>query len=155
MSKNLLIGIGILVVIAIWLFYSQKPQTDLVVDPTTSQEATGEAMMEESLVVNLAEQNDSGQTGTATLTEEEGQVTVTLSLLDFPEDIPQPAHIHLGACPDVGAVAYPLTNVVNGESVTVLDVTLAQLESEAPLGINVHQSVPEASIYTACGDLAY
>ena len=125
---------------------STIPEEEFIVDDT---------LMEGTLTLNLSEQNDSGQTGTATMVEADGQVTVTLSMLGFPEDTPQPAHIHEGVCPDVGAVSYPLTNLVNGESVTVLDVTLAQLESELPMGINVHQSVTESSVYTACGDLVF
>ena len=106
-----------------------------------------------TMTVTLAEENDSGQSGVATLVEDDGVVTVTIAISGFTANTPQPAHIHIGSCPDVGAVKYPLTNVVDGESVTVLETTLAQLRSELPLGLNVHKSAPEASVYTACGDL--
>lgn len=109
----------------------------------------------QKVVIQLAEQNDSGETGTATLTEANGQVTVSVDATGFVPNVSQPAHIHLGSCPAVGAVKYPLTNILNGKSVTVLNVTLAQLQSELPLGLNIHKSAAEASVYTACGDLAF
>lgn len=37
-------------------------------------------------------------------------------------------------------------------SVTTLDVTLAGLKAQLPLGLNVHKSAAEAKIYTSCGD---
>jgi hypothetical protein len=120
----------------------------------TSEDTEDEAE-ESQITITLSEQSDSGESGTAVLVESNGEVTVTLSTVGFEEDVSQPAHIHLGSCPDVGAIAYPLTNVLNGESVTVLDVTFDQLGSELPLGINVHKSAEEASIWTACGDIEF
>jgi len=104
--------------------------------------------------VVLAEQNESGESGTAVLVEVDGKVVVTLNTVGALADVPQPAHIHTGVCPDVGGIAYPLTNVVNGVSQTTLDVTLAELAAQQPLGINIHKSVPESAIYVSCGDLA-
>jgi hypothetical protein len=127
-----------------WAFLVSGEDSDQTDDEESNQ-----------ITINLAEQNDSGESGTAILKEEDGQVIVTIDMTGFTEDVSQPAHIHVGVCPDVGAVVYPLTNVLNGESETTLDVTFAQLESELPLGINVHKSVDEASIYTACGDIEF
>src|SRR3989344_2513880 len=128
-------------------------------DSDQTGEDTGEDAEEENetneLTINLSEQNNSSETGTATLVEENGQVVVTLNLTGFAENVSQPAHIHLGVCPDVGAVKYPLTNVLDGESVTTLDVTLAQLENELPLGININKSAEEASVYVSCGDVKF
>ncbi|MBI4136976.1 CHRD domain-containing protein [Candidatus Roizmanbacteria bacterium] len=112
-----------------------------------------DATMSESSVV-LSEQSDSGENGTVTLTEEEGQVTVVISLTGAPETA-QPAHIHTGSCPTPGGVVYPLTNVVNGMSETVIDVTMAELESQLPLAVNVHKSAAETNVYVACGDLSF
>ena len=111
--------------------------------------------MKKVVTVDLGEENDSGESGTATLEEKEGKVTVTVNLAGYPTDgTAQPAHLHVGACPGVGAVKYPLTSIVNGTSVTTLDVTLAQLTSELPLALNVHKSAAEAKVYTACGGLS-
>ena len=156
MNKNLLIGVGIFgLVIVYFVFFNRPATTPEITDTETTEMMEDESMMAKSMMLNLAEQNDSGEMGTISLVETNGQVMVTLTTQGAPEEVPQPAHIHTGSCPDVGGVAYPLTNVVNGESETLLDVTMEQLESEMPLAINVHKSVPEASVYTACGDLEF
>lgn len=106
------------------------------------------------LTVTLAEVTDSAtkQTGTATLVEKNGKVVVTVKVTPV-QSGPQPAHIHVGSCPGVGAVAYPLTNLVNGTSTTMLDVTMADLKAKKPLAINIHKSADESKVYTACGSL--
>ncbi len=111
------------------------------------------ASMSDKVTVQLSEVNASGESGTATFAEADGKVTVTVSLTGFTSGVSQPAHLHVGACPGVGAVKYPLANIMNGTSVTTLDVTLAALKSELPLALNVHKSGAESKVYTACGGL--
>ncbi len=119
------------------------------------EEATSGASLEESdIMVNLSEQNDSSQSGTATISEENGKAVVTLSLSGGNFTTPQPAHVHIGACPTPGAVKYPLTNVVSGKSSTTLAVDKKTLLSQLPLAINVHKSAAEVTVYTACGDVS-
>lgn len=112
-----------------------------------------EAMTAGKMTVNLADLNNSGQTGTATLEESNGKVMVTINLSGGNFAQPQPAHIHTGSCPAPGGVKYPLTNVVNGKSETTLDTTLEALKAASPLAINIHKSQAEQTVYTACGDL--
>jgi len=64
-----------------------------------------------------------------------------------------PAHIHLRACPTPGAVLYPLTDIVNGTSETVLATSTKALIGSLPLAINVHQSPTDLATFVACGDL--
>jgi hypothetical protein len=105
--------------------------------------------------VTLQAQNNSGQSGTAVLTEmDDSTVKVILNMRGGSFTAPQPAHIHVGVCPNPGAVQYPLTNVVNGSSETTLNVNMDTLMASADqLAINVHKSAAEASVYTACGNV--
>ena len=105
--------------------------------------------------LNLTEQNDSNQSGTATLTEEDGQVIVNLSMVGAPVNVSQPVHIHMGNCSEIDEIKYPLTNLLNGESVTTINATFAQLQTELPLAINVHQSVENSSVYVSCGNIQF
>ena len=108
-----------------------------------------------SITVTLSEQNASGEMGTAVLEEINGAVRVTVSVSGQPDGSVQPAHIHTGACPTPGAVVYPLTSLQDNSSVTMLNVSLADLEAQLPLAINLHKSAAEAQIYIACGDLSF
>lgn len=154
MNKNLVIVIGIVILLGIgYMIFSNKsaPQAPA---PTSPQEQVVTSPAPTTRTISLAEQNDSGESGTASLTEENGNVRVVLTMTGAPKDVTQPAHIHVGACPDVGAVKYPLTFPVNGTSETMLEVNLDQLSSELPLAINVHKSGAEANVYVSCGDLS-
>lgn len=154
MSKNVLIGVGVLVVLVLgYMMFSNKEQVPSPQPATTTENSPSPSPTTTEVRVPLLEQSDSGEIGVATLIEVDGKVKVTLSMAGAPTGVVQPAHIHLGACPDVGAVKYPLTSPKDGMSETMLDVTLAQLKSELPLGINVHKSGAEAGVYVSCGDL--
>jgi len=111
-----------------------------------------ETLTQKKFVIGLLEQNDSGESGIATLTESGGQTTVVINLDSAPVDTPQPAHIHEGSCAEIGGVNYPLTDVVAGNSETTIAASLEQLRKELPLAINVHKSGPEIDVYVACGE---
>ncbi len=95
---------------------------------------------------------DGDQSGTVTLTSRGAKTDVAINVKAGPAGTAQPAHIHEGACPAPGAVKYPLTNVVDGKSVTSLDVTLADL-LKGGFAFNVHKSAAESAIYVACGNV--
>lgn len=138
-----------------WQFMQGQNATNQ--SPTTVS-PTPEAMIEEDktiadeMTVTLEEQNASGESGTATITEENGYAVVNIDVTGF-QPSAQPAHIHVGSCPKPGEVKYPLTDVVDGKSTTTLDVPLSQIKTELPLAINVHKSTDEVTVYTSCGDL--
>lgn len=136
------------------------PTTPRVVPPTPAEEPEDammeDAMMEELTVALVPSTVNTAvaQSGTAKLEDTEDGLTVTLNVTGYASEVPQPAHIHTGACPDVGAVTHPLEDVVDGISTTVLEgVTLADLKDLLPLGINVHQSADAVAVYTSCGDI--
>lgn len=114
--------------------------------PTVNQQ-------ESEMNVLLSAQNNSNESGIANLKDTSGMVTVTLNLTGYTPNVAQPAHIHIGVCPGVGAVRYPLNSVVNGKSVTVLGVSLMQLKQQLPLAVNVHKSATNIATYTSCGAL--
>jgi CHRD domain len=103
--------------------------------------------------VTLNEQNASGQSGTATLTVGgDGTLHVSIALSGGNTD-PQPAHIHEGTCADLNPQpAFPLENVVSGQSESDVEVSLQDL-ALTPYAINVHKSEAEADVYVACGDI--
>ena len=117
---------------------------------------------QESVTVNLgpATGPDGGgdQSGTATLTAVDGQTEVVIDVEPSPDgaDVEQPAHIHTGNCdslPDsLGAIAYPLENVVNGSSTTTVDASLEALQS-VDYAINVHESGEAVGVYVSCGNI--
>ena len=106
-----------------------------------------------SLTITLSEQNASGQNGTATLTDMGGGQLMVVINISGGSSTPQPAHIHPGTCADLNPrPTYPLSNVVNGASETTVNANLGDLLA-GTFAINVHKSVPEASVYIACGDI--
>ncbi len=119
--------------------------------PTTTPPPTTVASVK---TFTLNEQNGSGQYGTAVLEETGGKVKVTIALTS-PTTTKEPAHIHVGSCPTPGAVTFPLTDVVSGTSVTVIDTTFDKLKAMGALAINIHKSAAESGTYYACGNLSF
>jgi hypothetical protein len=107
----------------------------------------------QSMVVALSAQNNSGMSGTATLTAMDGSTLVKLELAGAPAGVAQPAHIHTGSCANIGGVVYPLTSPLDGVSETTVEASLDAILAQLPLALNVHKSAEEASVYVACGDL--
>jgi hypothetical protein len=103
--------------------------------------------------VQLQEQNFSGEAGTATLTAAAGKTRVVIVLPSFAANA-QPAHIHKGTCASLNSTpAYPLENIVQGRSTTVVDVPLKTL-LKGKYAINVHRSAKKLKVYVACGDIS-
>ncbi len=107
-----------------------------------------------SIEIPLSAQNDSGENGTAVLTDlGNGKTRVEVNVTGAPAGVPQPLHIHEGTCANlVARPTYPLTSAVDGKSVTEIDATLASLQN-GNFAINGHKSAEEASVYVFCGDI--
>ena len=105
------------------------------------------------VTLRLLETNDSGQSGTATLTE---YGTTTQVVLSLSEGVlkSESAHIHLGRCGEsLGDVDYPLASFAggSGESITILDMPVAHLR-DGHHAINSHHAA-DATNHTACGNI--
>lgn len=114
---------------------------------------TAAAQETESVVVDLAEQNSSGISGTATLTSEGEKTQVRIELQGEVGD--NPAHIFSGDCTDYDAKpAYDLETVnANGVSESTIDVALADLQASA-YQISIHKSPDNLGTIVSCGTIA-
>jgi hypothetical protein len=114
------------------------------------------AQTPQTITIQLSAENNSGQNGTATLTDIGGGKTrVDVSVTPGVAGVSQPIHIHDGVCSlgsDLKGVKYPLTNVVDGKSSTEVNATIASLLS-TPTAINVHRSAQEVAVYVSCGNI--
>jgi hypothetical protein len=107
----------------------------------------------DEVTVDLAESMGSGQTGTATLTADGEQTTVSIEIDGDPVSDSQPAHIHEGICDELNPEpAFGLPNVVDGTSETTVDAPLDSLTG-GNYAINLHMSDEDLATYTSCGDI--
>lgn len=162
-NKGIIAAVLVILLLGAGFFFynKQKTQTQIAASPedlmaspasqASTEEATDSARGEE-IQVSLAAQNNSTESGTAILKDDNGKTTVTLKIAGAPATA-QPAHIHIGACPTPGAIKFPLTNVVNGISETTLDVSVSELKTMLPLAINIHKSAADIKTYVSCGDI--
>jgi hypothetical protein len=107
----------------------------------TEVTAIAESHPADVLSIMLLEENDSGQTGWATLIARGDQTDVILHLPEGDMDTAA-AHIHTGQCgPDLGGVAHPLTSFEGGSgySVSTVPADLASLRS-GDFAINTHNA---------------
>jgi hypothetical protein len=104
------------------------------------------------LTIELAELNDSGMTGTATLRAIGEETEIVLALDGATGD--HPAHVHNGTCNDLDPnPAFPLELVdADGNSTTTIGISLEDLLAE-PFAINIHLSADEIGVYVACGEI--
>ena len=109
---------------------------------------------EKSVTVRLAEQNKSGQSGTAKLTPAgEGKTKVEISMKGGKKGVAQPAHVHDGSCPNPDPKPkYPLQDVTDGKSTSEVPADIKTL-SGGKMAINVHKSKEEIKTYVACGNI--
>jgi hypothetical protein len=107
-----------------------------------------------TLKFTLHPQNHSGETGYVTMTEADGNTTVSVTTDNAPPDTAQPIHIHKKTCDTLDPKpAYPLTTLQNGTSTTTLKgMTIAQLQ-DSDYAINIHHSTSDVGTYYACGNI--
>jgi hypothetical protein len=109
--------------------------------------------LDDAVSVRLEAQNNSGQTGSATLIPEGDKTRVVIEILNAPMDVAQPAHIHLGRCDKLDkAPKWPLQAVKNGRSVSLVPASIDTILADRT-AINVHKSAAEVQIYVSCGNI--
>ena len=103
--------------------------------------------------IPLVTLNGSGVTGEVTLTavdERHTRVEVRVDPAGHPD---MPSHVHPGTCTNlVPQPKYPLQNVRDGRSTTLVTATFADL-IRGGLAVNLHASNEDLKTYTACADL--
>ena len=101
--------------------------------------------------VKLDAQNNSNETGTATLTPAGDSTKVVLEVKGG--EGTQPTHIHKGTCAQLDPKpAFPLSPVVNGKSETTVKASVKELTT-GEYAINGHKSAQDLKTYVFCGDI--
>ena len=115
--------------------------------------AAGGAAAGETRTIQLGSLNASGVSG-ALLLVDVGQGRTRVDIQVEPAgNLDMPAHVHPGSCVElIPQPKYPLRNVVDGVSSTVVPASLAELVA-GDLAVNVHRSNEDMRTYTACADL--
>lgn len=109
--------------------------------------------LDDAVTVRLEAQNNSGQTGTATLLPQGDTTKIVIELSNSPAGVAQPAHIHAGSCDKLDkAPKWPLEAVKNGRSVTIVPVSIQTLLKDKA-AINIHKSATEIQVYVSCGNI--
>jgi hypothetical protein len=104
--------------------------------------------------VTLQPQNNSGESGQATLADAaDGKTKVTVIVNGQPAGVAQPLHVHKGTCANLDPKpAYGLPTLTDGKSEATIDVALKTLQSEQ-YAINGHKSGQEVAVYVFCGEI--
>ena len=103
--------------------------------------------------VPLVTLNASGVTGEATLTAVDDRHTRVDVRVDPAGHLDMPSHIHPGTCTNlVPQPIYPLQNVRDGHSTTIVTAAFADL-MKGGLAVNLHRSNDDLATYMACGEL--
>ena len=142
-------GLAGLTAVALVACGSSTPTATVKAPAPTTPPAAG------SITIKLDVLNNSGQTGSATLTPQGSQTLVVLNLSTGPAgaSTAQPMHVHKGNCgPTLADVVYPLADLKEGKSSTTVPASLDSLQTGA-FAINAHKSLQEVAVYTACGNI--
>jgi hypothetical protein len=101
----------------------------------------------------MEQQNNSGEIGEVTLFARGANRTLVVLDIKGAPSFPQPAHVHRGTCENLNPVpAYPLNNLVNGRSSTMVNVSEDRL-LPGNYSVNVHRSTSNLKLYVSCGHL--
>ena len=130
-----------------------KPKNDQLSTPTQSDNSSTGASAQSPITVQIQPKDNSGVSGTATLTPQGNQTRVVVQLKGAASNVAQPAHFHSGTCDKLDPKPkYPLADVVNGTSTSVVSAPVSELAS-GKYTINVHKSAADIKTSVACGSV--
>ena len=102
--------------------------------------------------IDISSLNDSGVSGTVTFSAVGDRTAVEVNV-EPNGNLDMPAHIHPGTCVNLTPQPkYPLGNVRNGTSTTIVPASIDQLFA-GDLAVNIHKSNDDLKTYTACVDI--
>ncbi|MBM3944474.1 MAG: hypothetical protein FJ317_03160 [SAR202 cluster bacterium] len=102
-----------------------------------------------SLTFRLAGTGTGAQVGYAGLVGAGDDTLVGVWVTPSSKGLAQPIHVHSGTCSSPGPITQPLTDLVDGRSVTRLaGVSMASLRDGSSI-VNLHKSAAEISVYPA------
>ncbi len=111
-----------------------------------------QAAADPTRTVQLQTLNASGVSGTVSFASTGDRTAVEIAV-EPSGNLDMPAHIHPGSCDDLTPQPkFPLENVQNGRSRTVVPASLDELFAGG-LAVNIHRSNDDLKTYTACVDL--
>ena len=149
MNKKLLITIGLAAIVITVVFFvrfgSQSTNKSELID-----------LPKLPLTIPLSALNNSGESGTATITEVEGKTVITVVINNMPPDVRlQPMNIHTGSCSNLGGVKSSIADYISKTHYAESTLRLSPKEflAELPLAITVSKSPDDSKIYVACGDI--
>jgi hypothetical protein len=120
---------------------------------SVDEAASGSGSSGGPVTIELAEQNGSGQTGTATFTAAGPAETQVVVEVTNPPAESQPIHVHEGSCADIDPEPlYGLPNLQDGRTEATVPASLAELTAGG-LALNAHRSDDQLDLYVACGNL--
>ena len=106
------------------------------------------------LTYNLVAQNNSGETGTITITPTaDGKGSVVLVETKGQGPLPQPIHFHMGLCAARRGTDHPLKTLEGGKSGDDARRGPRFHADQRAVLVNVHKSTTEGGIYVACADI--
>jgi hypothetical protein len=115
---------------------------------------TSSAIAADSMTVKLNPENNSGESGTATLTAMGKETKVDVTVNGVPAGVTQPMHIHKGTCDKLDPKpAFPLSPVKDGTSTTTVKASMDEL-MKGGYAINGHKSAQDIKTYVFCGNIA-
>jgi hypothetical protein len=114
---------------------------------------TASATAPASETIAMHSLNNSGQDGTATITDLGGKVLVAVSIGNEAATASEPSHVHFGHCPEIKAIpAYNVGPILSGKATSVVNLSWAQINS-GKFVVMVHKSTQAMGTYESCGNI--